>query len=628
MEAPKLNDRAGRGAFGPKNMLPRLGAEPESQARGRAGSGSSGSGGEKESTVASTDGAPGKGKGGTNQTNERRRLSVDLDNVCPPRLSADPLRIASRSPGEPSPKKARNFSRHRANQRTFFRCCTPAHTGRPAKSDSVIQFPPPLAHRSTGKPTAESMASSSSSSSSSSAGDSPSLVASWLSSIDLSHAVPNFEMAGIVSPRSLAELELVHYGPLGVTSAEHRKRLFYLVQRVRSELGDDKGDAEGGCGGEGGVGRSTPRNDGRTVEIRHDDNGAGSGTVEVVRLAMDRGGLPATLSSPLSERDHYGGRGAISRVEDGPDGLPHGTDGTCRRDTLDVLGSHRRALSIDVGQDRPHHELPERSPARERLRTELKLRRMRRERRAAEDGGGQRRGPDGAASPAPGNAREESLEEGPTEAAVGSAPAGERGHDELDSILRSPGEVPRARIDPAAAVGGGRRAGGSGGGAGDPAAAADELDSILRSPGDVPRREDGAGRVPLDGAAASAGRGGESKLDSEEEEEEKKKDDDDYDGSTARSSAGDAAHRRATVRRANYASAAPSATASVGDRPGEDERPRAAARRKAGRRRSGIPGGLAAGGSRGPPRGLEDDDDDDDASLSSVTSDLSASVAR
>ena len=480
-----------------------------------------------------------------------------------------------------------------------------------------------------------------SSSSSSSAGDSPSLVASWLSSIDLSHAVPNFEMAGIVSPRSLAELELVHYGPLGVTSAEHRKRLFYLVQRVRSELGDDKGgDADGG-GGEGGGGRidrSTPRNDGRTVEIRHDDDGAGSGTVEVVRLATDRGGppvSPATLSSPLSERDHYGGRGAISRVEDGaadppgggdgPDGLPHGTDGTCRRDTLDVLGSHRRALSIDVGQDRPHHELPERSPARERLRTELRLRRMRRERRAAEDGGGQRRGPDGAASPAPGNAREESLEEGPTEAAVGSVSAGERGHDELDSILRSPGEVPRARIDPAAAVGGGRRAGGSGG-AGDPAAAAYELDSILRSPGDVPRREGGAGRVPLDGAAASAGRGGESKLDSEEEEEEKK-DDDDYDGSAARSSAGDAAHRRTTVRRTNYASAAPSATASVGDRPGEDERPRAAARRKAGRRRSGIPGGLAAGGSRGllAPRSM---DDDDDASLSSVTSDLSASVAR
>ena len=64
----------------------------------------------------------------------------------------------------------------------------------------------------------------------------PSLVASWLSSIDLGHAAANFEMAGIVTPRSLAELELVHYGPLGVKSAEHRKRLFYLVQRARAEL--------------------------------------------------------------------------------------------------------------------------------------------------------------------------------------------------------------------------------------------------------------------------------------------------------------------------------------------------------------------------------------------------------
>lgn len=377
----------------------------------------------------------------------------------------------------------------------------------------------------------------------------PSLVASWLSSIDLGHAAANFEMAGIVTPRSLAELELVHYGPLGVKSAEHRKRLFYLVQRVRAEL------EEGGGGGEeGGTGSN--------------DAGCNGSEAEAV----------STLASPLSERDHGG-----------------------RRDTLSVLGNHRTALSPTSP-----HELPERSPARERLRTELRLRRLRRDRQALKDGKVAFSSPASQSSseekdlrhvPAPGV---DGAAEGPAKAAVvGNAPEGRQ--DELDSILLSPGEVPRAAVRDGGLVD-------------------DELDSILSSPGDVSRRmKNDRRKSGIPSAGTGPGRLGESKLASDSEEEKKEEKNDEDDGSSARFSAGDAVlHRRTTVRRTN------AATASGGDRQGEDAR-WAAARKKVGRRRSGIPGGLAGGG-RGllAPRGLVDDDEE---SLSSVTSDLSASVA-
>lgn len=59
------------------------------------------------------------------------------------------------------------------------------------------------------------------------------LVATWLSGCGLSHAVPNFTAAGIVTPAALAELDLAHYEALGVSSAEDRRKLFYLVQRIK-----------------------------------------------------------------------------------------------------------------------------------------------------------------------------------------------------------------------------------------------------------------------------------------------------------------------------------------------------------------------------------------------------------
>lgn len=60
------------------------------------------------------------------------------------------------------------------------------------------------------------------------------LVQTWLSAIGLSpQIIETFEAAGIVNPVDLAELEVCHYPALGVQDAADRKKLFYLVQRVK-----------------------------------------------------------------------------------------------------------------------------------------------------------------------------------------------------------------------------------------------------------------------------------------------------------------------------------------------------------------------------------------------------------
>jgi len=61
-----------------------------------------------------------------------------------------------------------------------------------------------------------------------------SLVQTWLGAIGLSTDVlQTFEAAGIVNPKDLAELEIGHYPALGVKEPGDRKKLFYLVQRVK-----------------------------------------------------------------------------------------------------------------------------------------------------------------------------------------------------------------------------------------------------------------------------------------------------------------------------------------------------------------------------------------------------------
>ena len=70
------------------------------------------------------------------------------------------------------------------------------------------------------------------------------LVQTWLAAIGLSpQIVETFDAAGIVNPKDLAELEVCHYPALGVKNAADRKKLFYLVQRVKMAVpGNEEGD--------------------------------------------------------------------------------------------------------------------------------------------------------------------------------------------------------------------------------------------------------------------------------------------------------------------------------------------------------------------------------------------------
>ena len=73
------------------------------------------------------------------------------------------------------------------------------------------------------------------------------LVQTWLSAIGLApHIIETFEAAGIVNPTDLAELEICHYPALGVQEPGDRKKLFYLVQRIKLAVpeNDDDGSTE------------------------------------------------------------------------------------------------------------------------------------------------------------------------------------------------------------------------------------------------------------------------------------------------------------------------------------------------------------------------------------------------
>jgi SAM domain (Sterile alpha motif) len=66
------------------------------------------------------------------------------------------------------------------------------------------------------------------------------LVATWLSGIGLSSAVPTFQAAGIVTPDALAELDVAHFEALGILDPDDRRKLFYLVQRIKLAVRSNK----------------------------------------------------------------------------------------------------------------------------------------------------------------------------------------------------------------------------------------------------------------------------------------------------------------------------------------------------------------------------------------------------
>ncbi|CAM9985811.1 unnamed protein product [Pylaiella littoralis] len=69
------------------------------------------------------------------------------------------------------------------------------------------------------------------------------LVDSWLNGIGLGYAVPVFAGQGISSPEMLAELDIVDFPELGISDQNDRKKLFYLIQRVKLALA--RGQAAG-----------------------------------------------------------------------------------------------------------------------------------------------------------------------------------------------------------------------------------------------------------------------------------------------------------------------------------------------------------------------------------------------
>ena len=66
------------------------------------------------------------------------------------------------------------------------------------------------------------------------------LVSTWLNGIGLSRQVATFQAAGIVTPAALAELEVQHFEALGISDSDDRRKLFYLVQRIKMAVNKDK----------------------------------------------------------------------------------------------------------------------------------------------------------------------------------------------------------------------------------------------------------------------------------------------------------------------------------------------------------------------------------------------------
>ncbi|KAL3791870.1 hypothetical protein HJC23_010730 [Cyclotella cryptica] len=152
-------------------------------------------------------------------------------------------------------------------------------------------------------------------------------VESWLTASGLSYAIPNFRMAGIVSPRSFVELELSYYEPLGIKRPEDRKRLFFLIQKVRSELekegenGREEEDSDGGYDvvtpmsvktttGRG-DGRLAGHNTGTSNHRPSNSAGSSSSNVSEVGMFVDTSSSnmdptsPVTLASPLARDNEY-----------------------------------------------------------------------------------------------------------------------------------------------------------------------------------------------------------------------------------------------------------------------------------------------------------------------------------
>jgi len=114
-----------------------------------------------------------------------------------------------------------------------------------------------------------------------------SLVQTWLAAIGLApHILETFEAAGIVNPKDLAELEICHYPALGVQEPGDRKKLFYLVQRVKLAVpGDDQNNNNGNASSSGNS-NGSGNVSGNSAAVNDGSNGLGGGGVAASSAAV------------------------------------------------------------------------------------------------------------------------------------------------------------------------------------------------------------------------------------------------------------------------------------------------------------------------------------------------------
>jgi len=65
------------------------------------------------------------------------------------------------------------------------------------------------------------------------------IVNNWLYNVGLNHVIPEFESQGISNANDLSKLKFADYASLGVVDSDDRKKLYYLIQRIKMELGKE-----------------------------------------------------------------------------------------------------------------------------------------------------------------------------------------------------------------------------------------------------------------------------------------------------------------------------------------------------------------------------------------------------
>ena len=65
------------------------------------------------------------------------------------------------------------------------------------------------------------------------------VVSNWLTDVGLTHVIPQFESQGISNVNDLVKLKYQDYPSLGVIESDDRKTLYYLIQRIKIEIGKE-----------------------------------------------------------------------------------------------------------------------------------------------------------------------------------------------------------------------------------------------------------------------------------------------------------------------------------------------------------------------------------------------------